>query len=315
MRLPGVSLYLAVATRIEAVKLIPLLAGLEILAWRRQGPDRGVLWLPGAFLILLLLDTAVLAGFQGGAGARLRELFPAVDGWEASPAAREMGAWTLVKSFFSPFGAFGVLGPVAGAASMLKRGDDSLPLVVGGYLLASAFWVAFQYRIADGRHFTLLVPFVAWPAAAAVEGAGRWARIAGPGLAAACFLCLQTRIPPDTAEACRRLAQAVGTRPGPVETDVRTLGVLRLYHPDVEALPFGKGPATGTWLADHRLMREIDTALYGRASGMPALDTAPEAVVPVRANAGPVLGRLLHRLVPGRAPAPEGVSEIRLYRR
>jgi hypothetical protein len=260
----GASLYAALATRIEAVKILPAFVALELYFRFRRGTDRRIFWSLASLGALLVLDGVVMARSTGRWNARLDELFPAVESWAADPSAGNMGLGVMLKSLVSPFGAFGILFPVA-VVGAVRAWRPSVPLFIGGYLLISALAAAAIFRIADGRHYALVSPFVAWLAAEALGGLPSFrARLAGAGLAVLGILFLHTRLMPDTDAAYRELASVVRSAPGTLDTDLRTEGAMRQYYLQdrtISASP-SSSPGVPCWVANNTLMRSIDRDLH-----------------------------------------------------
>lgn len=314
--LAGLCFYGALATRIEALKILPVVAFLEVLYRRRKGPDRAALGFLGAAALGLAIDTLFLGLRTGHPAARLGELFPALESWDASPAARGPALAPMLKSLVSPFGAFGLLFLLAvpGAAWAVRESRLRAAVAIAGYLLATTLVLAVRFRLADGRFYTLLSPMVAWFAAELLvkisDPRRRWTAVAGAAFAGAVFL--HARLPYSTMSAYSELAGRL-PRDTPVHADGRTRGILRVYFDRPDVRDYAASPPTRPcWLVNNELMRSLDRALYGR-DGFP--DPAGPPVWSVRLAPTGLpgfreLGRGIQRL---KGPVGEG-PRLELYR-
>ncbi len=311
----GLCLYLGVATRIDAVKMIPAFLALGAFAIRRQGFDRSLLAWPGALAGALAVDALLFEVFSEGVRVRYLELFPAVEGWATSPASRQLGIWPMLKSLASPFGAFGILFPAAAAGAILAARGRRLgaALWMGGWILGTALLVAAVYRIADGRHYTLLSPFVAWFAAEAMAAVPRprLRAVLVVFLAIAGAVLFHVRLPLDRSEAYARLRDALKGRDGPVYADPRTAPALELYFPEMTVRDYTRQPALPPCrLIDYESMRAVDRNLYGR-DPFPSFPTLPEGVVEVPMRGLPLVRDLAAPLRRWRGLGREQIRVLR----
>ena len=307
----GLSLYLAIAARIDAVKMLPAFALIGFLAVRKQGFDRRSLAWAGAFGGALAVDALLFTVFSEGIRLRYLELFPAVEGWAKSSAARNLGLWPMVKSLVSPFGAFGVLFPaaVAGAVLAWRKRELASPLIVGGWILATSLLVALLYRIGDGRHHAMLSPFVAWLAAVAVAAVKPAVPrgIVAASLALAGTVLFHVRLPPDRIAAYAELRDVLKGREGPVYADSRTTPALSLYFPEAGVRDFSREEAKAPcWIVDYAAMRAVDRTLYGR-DPFPSVPTVPAAEIRVPVRGIPGIRELAAPLRRFRGVGSEGI--------
>jgi len=266
--LAGLCFYAAFATRIEALKFAPAVVAVEAWFIRKRGVDRKAFWLPVGALAPLVLECGFFGLVTGHPLERIREV-TAVQDWSQSTGSSNMGLWPMVKSLVSPWGAFGIAFPpaVAGVLRLKRERRLGAPLFVAAYVLGSALLVAALYRLADGRFYTLVGPFVAWFAAEAIAEIP-WERLRigiAAGLALSGVLLVHARLPADTMRAYAELREVTSSRDVPVFSDPRTVAAMKFYYPAVRAAQYRKGMdlETPCWLVDHARARGIDRSMYG----------------------------------------------------
>jgi 4-amino-4-deoxy-L-arabinose transferase-like glycosyltransferase len=314
--LAGLCFYAAFATRIEALKFAPAIVAVEAWFIRKRGMDRKAFWLPAGALVPVALECGFFALATGHPFERMREV-TAVQDWSQSTGSNNMGLWPMLKSLVSPLGAFGLAFPVACAGVLRLKRERRLgvALFVAAYALGSALLVAGLYRLADGRFYTLVSPFVAWFAAEAIAKIPRERiRIAlVAGLALLMTLLVHARLPADTMRAYAELREVVSSRDVPVYSDPRTVAAMKFYHPGVRAAQYRKGLdlEPPCWLVDHERVRWIDRSLYG-VDGYPGDQGTLVRSIP-----------LDYRGLPGFMPAVRvlfrwrgvgGIEQIRVFR-
>jgi 4-amino-4-deoxy-L-arabinose transferase-like glycosyltransferase len=313
--LSGLCFFLAWATRAEALRLLPLFAAAEALAVRRRGFDRRALAFAAAAAGGMAAEGVLFGLVAGDPGVRLRELFPALEGWSESPAARGPAVGRMLKSLVSPFGAFGIFFLLAGpgAALAVREGRLRGEAAAAGYVLATSLLLAARYRLSDGRFYALLSPLAAWFAAELLFRIPRaaWRR----GAVAAAFLAgvtlLHARLPFATIRAYERLAERLPRDGGPVYADPRTRGVLALYFGRADVLDFGgERPC---WVVRNELAQGIDRALYGRDAG-PPLTGPPAWSTPLEVGGVPGFRQAAAPLVRLRSGPPPRLELYRLDR-
>lgn len=269
-------LYAATATRIEALRLVPAFAVWEAFEGPSATRRRRIAAFAGVYLGLLAADTAFFAALTGTPLVRLNEL-TAVKSWEASSAAADMGLSPMLKSLASPFGAFGLLVPVAATGAVLcLRARRAGPAVgFAAWMLGSTLILAGLYRLADGRLYTPLSPWVAWLAAEALGRLpGRRAVAAAAGLALAGSILAHARMPLPNARLFAELDRRLEADPRPAWSDVRTAGLFAVYYPHRGMRVADGRPPSPAWLVDNVAARQIDRALYGRET-FPVPEEAP----------------------------------------
>lgn len=265
--LAGVCLYAALATRIETLKLLPAFAAIEVWYARRRNTDSRVWWIAAGLGIPLLLEMAVFGVLRGNPFERVREV-TAVREWSASSGSQGMGLWVMVKSLVSPFGAFGILflPACAGAARAWRDRRLGPVLFLAAYLLGTTLAMAALYRIADGRHYAMISPLVAWLAAELVAAVPRpKLRIAAAaGATLAGTLLFHTRLPSDTMRAYREIHETLAGTKDPVYSDPRTVGALTFYFPGHRVSSYAGATLTAPcWLIDNPGVRAVDRSMYG----------------------------------------------------
>ncbi len=292
----GLCLYLGIATRIDALKLIPAFVLWEAwVAWKRGFDRRSLAWV-AALLGALFVDALLLSILSEGVHLRYMEFGHGMEGWSKSSAARNLGIWPMLKSLVSPFGAFGILFPAAGVGAILawNRRQLGAALWMAAWVLGPALLVAALYRIGDGRHHAMMSPFVAWFAAIAVAAVR--SAIARPvlvgSLALAGAVLFHFRLPPDRDAAYALLRDALKTREGPIYSDPRTTPAMSLYYPEAGVRDHSREqPQPPCWIIDHPSMRAVDRDLYGR-DPFPSLRTVPVEEIAVPWRGIPVLREL-----------------------